>query len=267
MYFTIAFVNLSILICTICVDAVAYVQAPQSLPEVTLKPKIRLDSVNTSSFYTLKYSELGRIKRLWENRTVIPLELSKAAPKIKKIEHGYLMAKKGDLIAVNAKLELEYKQVGIYKVVQKLFREQEKYPFAVEIIKTGEAEVLYDSFSKLKITKTTGAIEEGNLILPIEHNDAAELSVVDYKQPDHGKIIKIVDGLTVSGDNGSVLINMGTKQNLKNGHLLKIYRQSIKGEPYDIIGNMIIYKTFSDVAYAIITNQTKIIELGDLVAS
>jgi len=172
-------------------------------------------------------------------------------------------------------------------VAYTFFRQGEAYirPVTKEIL---GYEALYLGEAVLKragdpatfvVTKSNGEIRVGDRLIPSTEDDfALNFFPVAPSQRIQGSIISVLNGVAQIGRNNIVVIDRGTEDGVKVGHVLDIYQRGrlIKDPvntadrtllklPDEKAGTLMIFRPFKRVSYALIMNASGAIHLLDKV--
>ena len=130
--------------------------------------------------------------------------------------------------------------------------------------------------SILLITNSNREVLPGDILLPI-NNDAIEPNfkprpaAADFS----GAIIDVVDGVSRIGQYNVVVIDRGMRDGLEEGHTLKVLKNT--GPTFDtrasewvdlpaeMVGTLLVFKSFEKVSFGLIMSSTTAIELLDRV--
>ncbi len=90
-----------------------------------------------------------------------------------------------------------------------------------------------------------------------------------------GRIISVFDAVNQIGQHQVVVLSMGKREGMEPGHVLAVFRDGemvrdpVRGgrvmTPEERAGTVIIFRTFDKVSYALVTNATRAMHLGDRV--
>lgn len=130
--------------------------------------------------------------------------------------------------------------------------------------------------SILLITNSNREVLPGDILLPI-NNDAIEPNfkprpaAADFS----AAIIDVIDGVSQIGQYNVVVIDRGQQDGLEEGHTLKVLKtpgqvfdkQAIEWVdlPAEVVGTLLVFKSFEQVSFGLIMSSTTAIELMDRV--
>ena len=252
-------------------------------PTFKLSPTKRIEELNLA-IPTIKLEKIAPF--LTGNRIVRNKEL-KRAPYVVGTSEDHLIAATGyEVYVKNLPAEDKDYRFGIYqrgKVYSNPENPREKLGY--EAIYLGEADLIRKgSPATLKITKAKAEIINGSRLLPL--NDDEFNSNFLPKAAQTKKIGRIVGSLTSGIQSGVnnisvtdvVLINYGLKDGIDIGDVFNIYRKghvisdplNKKSKiklPNEFAGNMLVFKIFKKISYAIIMDAKQVIKVNDLVVS
>ena len=150
-----------------------------------------------------------------------------------------------------------------------------------EAIHVGDANMLNrgEDVSRLVLTKTHTDAGVRDRLRPVE--ESRSLPFFFPKPPENedirGSILITENEMTELGAMSIVAINLGEREGVQNGDVLRILSQQmvrkdpITGEPYKIpeekIGLALVFRTFEKVSYAIITDSSRQVTPGDTLVS
>ncbi|WP_440903226.1 LysM peptidoglycan-binding domain-containing protein [Catenovulum sp. SX2] len=209
---------------------------------------------------------------------------------------------KGDLIYATGELDTG-KLYGVYRKIREydtgFFSSN-----AQELKLTGTARVLSsedeekDHPARLRIVTSKSEVRSGDKLLSLltDQSLPATFTLTIPEQAIDAKILTSSSGLSEFSKLEVVVINSGSKHGLKPGHVLGVYRQgpdiimdddqpvytedagrfsqffhrfnpfSDYEMPFEAIGNLVVFKTYNELSYALVTDTKKALQLGDMVA-
>lgn len=126
----------------------------------------------------------------------------------------------------------------------------------------------------LDVRSTREEVRTRDRLLP---NRSERIQSVFHPQPgpelDDGVIVDVLGGVVKVGQFDAVAISAGENQGLEPGHVLAIYkkgesvRDPVNGDsvtlPAERAGELMVFKTFERVSYALIMKATNVISVGD----
>ena len=132
--------------------------------------------------------------------------------------------------------------------------------------------------ARLAITKVVEEITDGDRLVPAGVDQdvnfvprSPEVENLD------GRIVAIYRGVTMVGRNSVVAINMGSRNGLANGHVLKIehagrmVKDRVSKEmvrlPNEDVGQLLVFRTFDNIAYGLVVNASAPISVNDIVTN
>lgn len=210
----------------------------------------------------------------------------------------------GDLIYATGEL-VAGELYGIYRQSRALSKGLFNKVYAEELILTGTARALEledqqtDRPARLRVLTSKQEIRSGDRLMFLlrDHNLPAVFSLSEPKTQIEAEIISSSSSSSEFSKLEVVLINSGSKQDLRPGNVLGIYRKSpdvliengkamyvedankftqFKNSlspfkqfdmPVERVGEMVVFKTYNEMSYALITDTKKALSIGDLVSS
>lgn len=146
-----------------------------------------------------------------------------------------------------------------------------------EALFLGEAKMLNPGdAAKLEVTRSNQEIGPGDRLLPAP----AKISV-PYYQPRsptkkvEGRILRALGGVAELGPNSIVVITLGQREGIEEGHVLRIMRHQgerpdpVKGRPYPLpdedAGLLMVFRPFEKVSYALVMKTNRAVHVLDTV--
>jgi len=248
-----------------------------------LSPSKRIEELNLA-IPTIKLEKIAPF--LTGNRIVRNKEL-KRAPYIVGTSEDHLVAATGyEVYVKNLPVDAPGYRFGIYhrgKSYKNPENPREKLGY--EAIFLGEGDLIRKgSPATLRITKSKAEIINGSRLLPL--NDDEFNSNFLPKAAQTKKIGQIIGSLTSGIQSGVsnisatdvVLINYGIKDGIEVGDVFNVFRKgnviidpvNKKSKiklPNEFAGNMLVFKIFKKISYALIMDANQVIKVGDLTVS
>lgn len=252
-------------------------------PTFKLSPSKRIEELNLA-IPTIKLEKIAPF--LTGNRIVRNKELKKAPYVVGTSEDHLIAATDYEIYVKDLPVEDKNYRFGIYQRGKAYFNpENPREKLGYEAIYLGEADLIKKGApATLKITKAKAEIINGSRLLPL--NDDEFNSNFLPKAAQTKKIGQIIGSLTSGIQSGVnnisvtdvVLINYGLKEGIDVGDVFNIYRKghvisdplNKKSKiklPNEFAGNMLVFKIFKKISYAIIMDAKQVIKVGDLVVS
>ncbi|MEE9354281.1 MAG: LysM peptidoglycan-binding domain-containing protein [Methylococcaceae bacterium] len=133
----------------------------------------------------------------------------------------------------------------------------------------------------LEITKSRNVIRKGDKLMPTQDNKVA-LNFFP-RSPEtqiKGAIISVLEGVSQIGQHNIVVINKGSADGLKSGHVLKIFQRGRTIKDYygklknDIVtlpneeaGKLMTFRVFENISYALVMTVKDAIHVSDYVVT
>lgn len=167
----------------------------------------------------------------------------------------------------------------IYRPAKPLVDPVTRKTLAYEATFLGTAELQrHGDPARLAITKVVEEITDGDRLVPAGVDQdvnfvprSPEVENLD------GRIVSIYRGVTMVGRNSVVAINMGSRNGLANGHVLKIehagrmVKDRVSKEmvrlPNEDVGQLLVFRTFDNIAYGLVVNASAPISVNDIVTN
>lgn len=245
-------------------------------PTVKLKPRIREEGLEEA----IPTIPMEAIKPFLNRPRIVAEDELERAPYIVALGDKHVMSGEGYKIYVR---NLDKNDIrGDYVIV----REGEAYrdPDTKDILGyeakyLGEARLTnYGDPATMGITDSAREIMAGDRLIP--KGDEFNQFTYTPRAPDRkviGKIISVMEGVTMVGQYRVVVLNLGRQDDIDPGHVLAVYQSGVEVKdpvknrtvtlPDEHIGTLMIFRTFDRVSYALVMETTKPIRLYDTVAT
>lgn len=149
-----------------------------------------------------------------------------------------------------------------------------------EALYLGEAKILQNGDpASLVITSSTREILRDDRLLPINHTDI-ERDFFPKPPEDHvnGQVLSLLDGISQVGQYSTIAINLGQRDNIQVGHLLKVNRSGkiirdfVEEDPEFRVqlpdeksALIMVIKTYEKMSYCLILEAEVPVKTGDIV--
>lgn len=206
----------------------------------------------------------------------------RAAPYIVAHNHDYLLSARGRIIYARGLTTSNIKHYAVYRQNETYFDPRTKKPLAIEARYVGTVELQhFGDPSTLQISKVAQAIHQGDRLLP-EQPITEQLNFIPHSpsQQVRAQIISVLRGITRIGRNNVVVLNYGKAQGANAGEVLNVYRSGRLVHdpmaknmsrtvrlPATQIGQVMVFKVFDRVSFALVINASRVINLLDEVRS
>ena len=245
------------------------------LKVVKLQPRARVEKL-TKAINTLPKAAIAPF--LYRPFFITDDELAHA-PYVVANYGNHIISGEGDKIYAEG---IENGAVAQFNVVRKgtTYRDPDTGKIlGYEAINLGEAKLVkLGDPQTLTVTKSYKEILNGDYLLPKE---SEQIALNFYprapKQDIAGRIISVADGVAKIGQYNVIVINKGTNDGLKAGHVLEIYqagatvrdpytRRSVK-LPEERAGLAMVFKPYKTISYALVMEAFKDLKVLDYVYS
>jgi hypothetical protein len=145
----------------------------------------------------------------------------------------------------------------------------------IEAMHVGDVRLsAYGDPSTLQVVSSNREILRGDRLMPKEL-DPFEHHFLPRPPPSpvNGRIISVMDGVGMIGQHRVVVINLGTRDEIRPGHVLAVnqagpvVKDTVKGGsvklPDDRAGTIMVFRSFERVSYALVMHATKPLALLD----
>ncbi len=252
-------------------------------PTYKLSPTKRITEINLA-IPTIKLEKIAPF--LTGNRIVGKTDLQKA-PYVVGTSEDHLIAAAGQEVYVS-RLPIESKdyRFGFYYQGKRYVNPQNrKETLGYEAIYLGEGDLIRKGNpATIRITKSKAEIINGSRLLSLNDDDFNSNFLPKAAQTKKvGRILgSLASGIQAGVNNVAaadvVLIDFGHKDGTEVGDVFNIYRKGnvivdpvVKSKkvvlPNEFAGNMLVFKTFKKISYAVIMDANQVIKNGDLVVS
>ena len=246
---------------------------------IKLSPKIRWEK-----FYTpIPTIPISDIKHYLSGSMIFnsKKQLSKL-PYVLELQTEHVGGMMGSEFYARGLTSKNIKQYTIYKTGIAYRDPKTKRVLGYEAVEVGHAKLIkYGDPATFVITRQTQEIKPGNRLMP----DKGRIFTANFMpRPPHGKIqgriVAILDkGIQSIGHLFIVAINLGQCNDMKPGYVLTIKQpgktiidkfqtksvnQRIK-LPSSNAGEIMIFRTFKNMSYALVMQSTQLIHIGDII--
>lgn len=235
-----------------------------------LSPTLRVTSENN-----IPALPVTQLRSLMINPIVMSDEEYKALPMIVGADNsGSVYYTLGDNVYVKNYNGNIGDRVMVLSDFRKIIDPDSHLPIATEYHYNGEGIISsIGKVSNLELIKVDQQISALDRVAPV---DAISQNIVPFRSEYNieGKIVAMYDSLTSTGQNNTVVLNVGAKLGAKVGMVLDITDAhkfvdptspsddpQYLNSPIQNIGELLIYKVYDNVSFALVTDSTKEIPL------
>ncbi len=258
------------------IDGKPQLRMSSGYPTVNLSPHIREESLDQA----IPTIPLDAIQQFLSRSIVVDANELDTAPYVVQSAGEHVVSGAGDSVYVRG---IEDESVPLYDI----FEPGGPYidPDTDEIlgyealyVGTGPVRKFGDPATVL-LTETTREVRVGDRLRPAERT-----APTAYFQPHspaegvEGRIISVVDGVMEIGQFNVVAIDLGTREGMEVGHVMKIFkdgkviRDTVSGKRNDTVklpdedaGLIMVFRTFEKVSLALVMKATRAIHINDFV--
>ncbi len=137
----------------------------------------------------------------------------------------------------------------------------------------------YGDPATIKLVSTSREVRVGDRLRPADNSDwSTHFQPHSVPSGTEGHIISVVDGVTEIGQFNVVALDLGERDGMEIGHVMRVFRQgevirdSVSGKTGDKVklpdeeaGIVMVFKTFEKVSYGLIMSALRPIHVNDFV--
>jgi len=248
---------------------------------VTLKPRIRISPLAKA----IKLIPTDAIAQFLTSPKVVNDKILENSPYVIDFVGEHMIAGAGDRIYVRSILNPESLSYTIYRAGGAYVspdNPDEVLGYEAEYIADATIERSGDP-ATLIVTKSDTEIRKGDrLMISAKNTLALNYFPRPPEEPTNGSIIGVLNGVSEIGQHNIVVIDRGTADGLKPGHTLDIYnlgktvddpfnldkdKQAYVKLPNEIAGELMVFRSFERVSYALVLEATQAIHVFDKIHS
>jgi hypothetical protein len=258
------------------VDGKPQLQMTRGYPTVNLSPQIREESLDKA----IPTIPLGAIQQFLTRALVVGEDEMETAPYIVQSAGEHVITGVGDRVYARGIENDSYSTYDIYEPGGPYIDPDTNEVLGYQALYLGHGPVeQFGDPTTLYLTETTREIRVGDRLRPADRTTA-----VTHFQPHapaddiEGRIISVLDGVTQIGQFNVVAINLGTREGMEPGHILRIYqdgavvKDTVSGKLNDTVklpdeeaGLIMVFRSFEKVSFGLVMKATKAIHINDFV--
>ena len=180
-----------------------------------------------------------------------------------------LISGAGDRIYVRGEVP-RHGEVGIYRQSEP-YQAMNGTPLGLELINVGVARHISSEgdIVQLEVISSHQEVRVNDIVLPLEERElSSEFMPRAPLNPVEGHIIAVPGGVRFIGRYQIVALDLGTLDGLQAGHVLRVNQQGeLINDPRTQAGIVMVFKPYDHVSYALVMQASRVLEVGDQVAS
>lgn len=219
---------------------------------------------------------LRDLKAFLDNSHVVSADIYASAPYVLGGKNQRILAAKGDRIYARGELPDNHLQQTIYRPLTSYIDPNSQEILGYELHRVADARVVNqeDDLFSLDVINNVEEVRLKDLVMT-----SAEVSLDTRFIPQPGafiedaEIIAVLNGVSNIGQFDSVTLNVGARESVVPGDVYAIYGRGEKIRdpkteallqlPSERSGELMIYKVFEKVSYALVMRATDTIKVGD----
>lgn len=245
-------------------------------PTVKLSPQIRVEQLDLS----IPTIPLARIQQFLSRPQILEDEGLDNFPYVGFIADEHVVGGAGDRIYVKGTEEYEANDY-LLVVPGPVYTDPDDGEFlGREANYLGEASMLVPGeVATMVLVKTRQEIVAGTRLIPADRDPMVRDFVPEEPQwPVRGRIIAVLNGVTQIGQYNVVVLNRGSREDLRPGHVLAIYqegmevpdpmgktREDVIKLPDERAGLLMVFRAFERVSYALVLQADRALHVFDQV--
>lgn len=199
-----------------------------------------------------------------------------SAPYIVGSADNRIVAGAGDRVYARGELVEEHSRQNIYRPAREYIDPASGESLGFELFKIGESVVhdRQDDIISLNLRRTREEITALDRVYPTQIEEIQSIFYPSAATDEiNGEILSVLRGVRQAGQYDVVAISKGMREGLSPGHVLTIFKagEQLKDPltkelitlPAERSGQMMVFKAYEKVSYALILNATNIISVGD----
>ncbi|MCV6613224.1 MAG: LysM peptidoglycan-binding domain-containing protein [Amphritea sp.] len=199
-----------------------------------------------------------------------------SAPYIVGSVDNRIVAGAGDRVYARGELVADHSRQNIYRPAREYVDPESGESLGYELFKIGEGVIhaRAEDIITLDLRKTREEIGSLDRVYPTQTEEIQSIFYPSAAQDEiNGKILSVLRGVRQAGQYDVVAISQGAREGLESGHVLTIFKtgERLKDPvtkeliilPSEKSGQMMVFKAYDKVSYALILNATNIISVGD----
>ncbi len=238
---------------------------------IKLSPQARATPLSTA----IPAIPLDAISQFLTESRIVNKEDMDAAPYILVGKGDHLLTGAGDTVYARGDVG-DNKAMGVFRHSESYFDPETNEFLGLEAksVATAKIKAVAGEVVTLNIQRSSEEIIQGDRLLPTD--DRIINSTFHPSAPEgdiNGTMINVLDGVSQIGQYAVVVINRGTREGVKEGNVLAIYKKgSLVRDPFtkeqielpsERAGVLMVFRTFEKVSYGLILRALIPLTIGD----
>lgn len=238
-------------------------------------PAVRAERIADAAIPALP----ARLLEPFLNRPLVVEERAmKDDPRVLAAPENRVYLSRGDTIYARNLKDASVRDWHIWRPARPILDPDTRRPIAWEALHVGTARLERDGDpATLRIVSSTQEIGEGDRLTAVEPERPTSFVPRAPEQAVDGRIVAVHQGVRQVGRHSVVAIDAGAAQGLEPGHVLAVRqagrlvtgRESPKREQVRLpdveVGHLMVFRVFDRIAYGLVTDAARPLELGDRV--
>jgi hypothetical protein len=258
------------------VDGEPQIQVTRGYPTVALSPQIRAESLENA----IPTIPLDAIEQFLTRVSVVDEEEMENSPYVVQSADEHVITGAGDRVYVRGIENRDFTLFDVYKPGGPYIDPDTGEILGYEALYAGTGPVQsFGDPATIKLTETTREVRVGDRLRPADRTDPA-VHFQPHAVPagTEGHIISVIDGVTEIGQFNVVALDLGTRDGMEIGHVMRVYQQGEVIEdtvsdkygkdvklPDEEAGVVMVFRTFEKVSFGLIMSATRAIHVNDFV--
>ncbi len=245
-----------------------------------LRPLLRSSPLDTP-IETIPYSIIAAFL---SHPTMLSADQIRAAPYVVALMESHVIAGAGHEIFIKQAKGETGARYNVMHVDQELVNPENGHHLGYMAIYAGTAELTQAGpIAKAVLTDSARETLQGDVLIPEDRAPVADFVPHVPERPVSGSIMAVVDNVLLAGQDQVVAINRGSDDGIERGNVLTVDQAPITAAdpcamienastcythksvtlPTDTAGTLLVFRTFRNMSYALILNDTVPMEVGD----
>lgn len=244
--------------------------------QAKLTPSIRRSELSAA----IPAIPLEKINAFLTKSRIVTKNVLEEAPYVIAADNEKVIAGAGDYIFARGEFDPDEKVFGFFRYGQTYIDPITGEGLGMQAIDIGSGRIISrkGDVVKLVVNESTQEVRVGDKLLA---NEQKKVTATFYpKAPElelKGQIVAVEGGVTQVGTYDIVIINLGEREGIEEGHILQILqtgavvKDRVKNELIQLFddkaGLMIVFRSFEKMSYGLVLQSNEALKVGDRVAT